>query len=231
VRRLLVILGTLVALTFPAAALSMRVAPACTVDQQAASQQALDSYLARYKRDRAIYFRTHRSAAQRRAYIRRQRAKIRALRRAAECQVDVPPPPPTTPPPSAPAESGHYKGSTSQLTNWEFNVTVANGVFYFADLVTGQINQSCTPPANIFGNELDFRGYGVPIRSDSSFAVDDTYSSFVGSEAATSHLTITGHFNGSIAAGSFQLDTTFADAGTTYRCTSNQQSWTAAKTG
>lgn len=125
--KVLVTVGVLVLLAFPATGGSTRTAATCTRDEHAAAQKALDNYLARYKRDRSVYFRTHRSAAQRAAFVRRQKARIRGLRHAAECEVQVPSPPP--PAPGAPSGSQlnpYPLGTTARDAHWQLTVTGVN---------------------------------------------------------------------------------------------------------
>jgi hypothetical protein len=81
-------------------------ADTCTPAQKAKRERALADYKRRMAAERKAYFRTHRSPAQRKAFVTRQRAKLGALQRAAACTVPPPlpspPPPPPPPPPPAP---------------------------------------------------------------------------------------------------------------------------------
>src|SRR5438477_85275 len=92
----------------------------CTAEEQAANQAALAAYVKRMPRDRKAYFRKHHDKAHRKAFVKKQQAKLKALRAAASCQVETPPP--TTQPPP-PYQSGHYAGKTSQLEDFEFDVS------------------------------------------------------------------------------------------------------------
>ncbi len=67
-----------------------RVAAFCTAAERARRLAALKHYRARMKSARRAYFRSHRSARARRAFVERQQTKLRALERAAACRV-VPP--------------------------------------------------------------------------------------------------------------------------------------------
>jgi len=60
----------------------------CTAAQKAARRHALRAYRKRVARDRAAYFRRHTSRKSRAAFVRRQQAKLRALRRAASCRIE-----------------------------------------------------------------------------------------------------------------------------------------------
>jgi len=67
-----------------------RAAAFCTAAEKARRLAALKRYRAQMKSARRAYFRSHRSARARRAFVARQEAKLRALKRAATCRV-VPP--------------------------------------------------------------------------------------------------------------------------------------------
>jgi hypothetical protein len=60
-------------------------ADSCTAAEKAQRVAALDKYVATIMRARRVYFQSHRSARLRRAFVGRQQAKLRALRRAAAC--------------------------------------------------------------------------------------------------------------------------------------------------
>lgn len=76
------------------------------------------------------FFRTHRSARARRAFVKRQRARLKALQRAANCTVASPtPPPPPPPPPRADLSVTNTAFPTSVLlgtNNLTFTFVVAN---------------------------------------------------------------------------------------------------------
>jgi hypothetical protein len=81
----------------------------CSAVQKQRSRQGLAAYKRRMARDRAAYFRSHPAARARKAFVRRQNAKLQALQRAAHCTIRqapprpvAPPPPPPTPPPAIP---------------------------------------------------------------------------------------------------------------------------------
>jgi hypothetical protein len=67
-----------------------RVAAFCTAAEKARRLAALKRYRARMQSARRAYFRSHRSARARGAFVGRQQAKLRALKRAAACRV-IPP--------------------------------------------------------------------------------------------------------------------------------------------
>ena len=72
----------------------------CTPAQKVKAQKALAAYVKAMPALRRAYFSTHKSAAQRSAFVRAQQAKLRRLRALATCT--VPPPPPPPPPPLEP---------------------------------------------------------------------------------------------------------------------------------
>jgi M6 family metalloprotease-like protein len=75
-------------------------AATCTADEKQAAQAALSAYQKKIPKERAAYFRKHKKAKLRKAFVRKQQAKLKRLRQAAGCEVPPPPPPPDTTPPS-----------------------------------------------------------------------------------------------------------------------------------
>lgn len=67
-------------------------AATCTTTQKAAAQQALAAYQKSMAKAKASYFKTHRKPAQRKAFLVKQQAKLRALRASASCVVPNQPP-------------------------------------------------------------------------------------------------------------------------------------------
>lgn len=200
---------------------------ACTADEQAANQAALAAYVKRMPRDRKAYFRKHHDKAHRKAFLRRQQAKLKALQAAAACQVETPPPPTAPPPP--PYQSGHYAGKTSQLEDFEFDVS-ADGTTLM-NLVTGQINESCND-FNLFGGNIHATGNVASISSDGNFTIHhDGSGTFSDGTPYEEHLAITGHLSGTAATGTLLDTTSFTYQGTAESCTSNPQTWSASKTG
>lgn len=70
----------------------------CTAAQKTSRQRAVTAYRRRMAVERKAYFRGHRNAAQRKAFVERQQAKLKRLARAAACTVPPPAPPPPAPP-------------------------------------------------------------------------------------------------------------------------------------
>jgi YVTN family beta-propeller protein len=62
----------------------------CTAGEKARRQRAQATYLRTMMRKRRAFFRAHKNVRARRAFVRRQQAKLRALRKAAACTVTPP---------------------------------------------------------------------------------------------------------------------------------------------
>jgi hypothetical protein len=139
----------------------------------------------------------------------------------------LPPPPP---PPLPPAQPGHYKGSTSQLTTFDFDVT-ADG-YKVTNLVTGQVNVGCTPHFNLYGGQINLGSYAMPIGTDSTFGVEYADNGAIGGTTPYAGRTkITGHFNGPTAVGTLEVTLSFASGGIAYACGSGLQTWTVTRIG
>lgn len=65
----------------------------CTPAEQAQYQVSAVTYAKRIPRDRAHYFKAHKSSKLRAVFVSKQKAKLSALQAQAACQVVVPPPP------------------------------------------------------------------------------------------------------------------------------------------
>jgi hypothetical protein len=143
----------------------------------------------------------------------------------------APPPSPPAPPPAPTphAQPGHYKGLTSQITNFEFDVT-GDGNFV-THLVTGQINEGCSPGGSLYGGDLNFGTSMIPIAVDGSFTIDIPYTGTVDENPSTGHLTIIGHLSGTTATGTLSDTVSFTSEGTQFSCGSGLQTWTATRTG
>jgi PKD repeat protein len=91
-----VLFGTLLLGAEPVAAGS------CTADQKAAARSALTKYQKQSAKARAAYFKTHKKGADRKKFTKQQQTKLKALRAAAACTVEVEPPLPPAPPANQP---------------------------------------------------------------------------------------------------------------------------------
>jgi hypothetical protein len=144
-------------------------------------------------------------------------------------QPPAPPPPTPTPPPPPPGQPGHYKGQTSQLEIIEFDVTSSGTAV--TNVVTGQINEGCNPPAHLFGGNFSSGPALIPIRTDGSFTIDFDYTGTVGDSPSTGHFNITGHLSNVTATGTLSDSTNFTVDGVAYSCGSGLQTWSASRTG
>jgi hypothetical protein len=143
---------------------------------------------------------------------------------AAPLPAPAPPPPPPAPTPAA--VDGHYKGVTSQNTIFEFDIV--NGGLSFRGLKTGQINQGCTPSFHLYGGDLDWPNYVVPVTRAGDFTIDTDLNSGSG---WTGHVTIHGHMSGQVGSGSLERKNAFSSNGIAYTCGSGLQTWTVTRTG
>jgi len=122
-----------------------------------------------------------------------------------------------------------HVGRTSQNENFAIDVNPAGtGV---SGLFIEQINESCTPQFNIYGNTTNWGAYTVPLAPDGSFKFDYAYQGTIGgSYPASDHLTVSGRVsNGGLAVGNLVLTTSFSGYGKQFSCSSGLQSWTAAR--
>ena len=131
----------------------------------------------------------------------------------------------TTPPPPR-ATPGHYQGRST--FNEAFDLDVSADGKSVVNLRTGQINESCSPPAHISGGNLAAPG-PYAIAADGSFSISATISVSVGDSTGSRAIKITGRFAGTTATGTIRTDTTFTLNGTGYTCTSGDQTWSAAR--
>jgi hypothetical protein len=139
---------------------------------------------------------------------------------------EPPAPPPTPPPP--PAQPGHYQGQTSQLEVFSFDVSSSGTAV--TNIVTGQINEGCTPPGHLYGGNFKSGAALIPISSSGDFKIDFDYTGTVGTSPSTGHFTITGHFSAGTPTGTLSDTTNFTDNGIAYTCGSGLQTWTANRT-
>lgn len=157
------------------------------------------------------------------AAIRRRGRRLELLGRSRRVVLTWRPP---APPPAA--TPGHYAGTTADHELWAFDVG-PDGLS-LSNLQTGQINESCTPPAYLSGGNLAIRG-PVAVARDGSFALSTTIATTIGGSPATDVVTISGRIAGGSAAGAYRVETSFTLAnGTSYACSSGDQTWTAVRT-
>jgi M6 family metalloprotease-like protein len=94
-------LGWLLAVLLAAAVAVGPAQPAtCTQSEKDAAGAALAAYKKAIPKQRKAYFKKHKKAKLRKAFVRKQKAKLKRLQLAAACQVPPPAPPPPPPPPA-----------------------------------------------------------------------------------------------------------------------------------
>jgi hypothetical protein len=111
------------------------VAASCTAQEKARRVAALKRYAATMLSARRAFFRSHRSVSARRAFVKRQQAKLRALRRAASCTVQV--------------AAGSRVVATVAIPN-DGPATVAGNAVWVVDREGGAANPDGTPKGSIF---------------------------------------------------------------------------------
>jgi hypothetical protein len=140
-----------------------------------------------------------------------------------------PPSPPPSPSPSPAVTPGHYEGKTADGESFRFDIA-ANGRS-LTNLQTGQINETCDPPAYLSGGNLTAPG-PYPVGLDGSFTISATLNGMVSGSPSTIKAAITGRISAGAASGTYRVDTSFTAAdGTGYNCSSGNQTWTASKPG
>ena len=80
----------------------------CTPAEKAQAMKALTSFRRSIAAKRTAYFRAHKSAKARRAFVKHQNATLKRLKAAARCQVPQPPSPPEPAPVPPPPAAGLY---------------------------------------------------------------------------------------------------------------------------
>jgi hypothetical protein len=161
--------------------------------------------------------------------IKRTGRKVTTLGRSTKVSVfwsePAPPEPPAPPPPAA--APGHYVGKTADNELWTFDIG-ADGLS-LTNLQTGQINESCDPPAYLSGGNLTFPG-PTPVARDGSWAITTTVTGTIEGVPLTDSIKITGKIAGGTASGTYRIDTGFTlSNGQGYSCSSGDQTWTASK--
>jgi hypothetical protein len=119
---------------------------------------------------------------------------------------------------------GHYQGTTSQ--GYAFGFDVAADVANVTNIVTGPVDETCTPSRTFTWLGLDAGSAGFPISvgvfqlNGGSRVVDRGISS-------SSKISIVGQLDGSQAQGTYRVTSTFTDQGTAYSCDNGSVTWTA----
>ena len=142
---------------------------------------------------------------------------------------DVPTPPEPAEPPVVEATPGAYKGATSVGNYVFFDVTSDRRVVGFR---VNDFRRTCDGPLTIYGGFDNGPNYAVPIRDDGSFAIQyhwDQGWAVDASHPATGDVNIVGYVQGSTASGTAQVSIEFDYQGRHWRCSTEQQTWTAAR--
>jgi hypothetical protein len=145
--RLVLAVGVVFAIPVASVAVAARVATAgvgpsaaaaradsCTAAEKAQRVAGLTKYVAAMTRARRVYFRSHRSAKQRRAFVARQQTKLRALRKAAACAV---------------LPAGSRVVATVRIPT-DGPAVVGGDAVWVVDRESGQQNADGTPKGSIF---------------------------------------------------------------------------------
>jgi hypothetical protein len=135
----------------------------CTAEVQAARIAAADAYAKKIPAERRAYFKTHKQAAQRKAFVAKQRKKLARLRAAAACT--VPPPPPPAPAPTPPSTLTIYPDVPSDRadaarTGYQIALSYlpkigAPGTWHADVLVAGAVSEIVAAVAKT-GSSTDF---------------------------------------------------------------------------
>jgi hypothetical protein len=128
---------------------------------------------------------------------------------------------PAPPPPPA-YQTGHYVGTTSQFQPISFDVTTGQ----IQNMTTGDVNESCSPQTNIYGNHLNIPQY--TLNADGSFDVEWSAQGTIGTFPANYHTVVTGRVQGGIASGTIKIDNSFDAYSVGYVCSSGLVTWTAS---
>lgn len=125
------------------------------------------------------------------------------------------------PPPPPVYQTGHYVGTTSQFQPISFDITAGQ----IQNVTSGDINESCSPQTNIYGNHLSIPQY--PLNADGSF--DDEWSGqgTIGTFPANYHTVVAGRVQGGLASGTIKIDNSFDAYSVGYVCSSGLVTWTA----
>jgi len=174
IRRLLILAAAVCAVAGLSAESGRAVIHAtCTSSEKAALRAKADTYAKQMLRDRARYFKAHKSAKARATFVKRQKAKLRALRAAADCDDTQPTSPPIdlNPAPTgnetfifgagiSPAAADEIKGEIA---------FAAEDIQRLVGLSLDKIRVFASTDANwLAGQQCGFYGYGGGCQSDTA---------------------------------------------------------------
>ena len=130
---------------------------------------------------------------------------------------------------TATATPGSYTGNTNQTGNPVVDFSVSSDSTTIEN-VSISASLECSPSGSV---NTDIKIASIPIDADGSFTYDETQSGTIDGEPATITYIFDGHVHGPNTSGDTRIDgiwredITFADNGTSYYCTSNNESYAA----
>lgn len=163
-------------------------AATCTAEEKAAAQAAVAAYQKKMPKDRAAYFRRHRSAKLRKAFVQKQQAKLKRLKDAAACEVPPPPNGDTAPPTLQTASAA---GTTVTLAFDEPLAAVA-------DLSVTVSGARVSATSSVSGSTVTVT-LGAAIDAGSEVLVDAKARDLAGNETALVSQAVTNTMNSGLA--------------------------------
>lgn len=145
-----------------------------------------------------------------------------------EPQPEPEPEPTPAPPPVVAVTAGSYKGATSVGNYIFFDVTPDR---YVTLIRVNDFRRVCDGPMTIYSG-IDYGTYRIPIRPDGSFTLQNDWTNgwvIDSSHPATGSDRITGQVQGSQASGTASASIEFDYEGRHWRCSTEQQTWSAAR--
>jgi hypothetical protein len=140
---------------------------------------------------------------------------------------------PTTKPAPPPQKSGVEPGTYSAFPVTFYVPAGTGSVLNFSNTSANGVQVNCAGGGYYLTRPTILK---TPIKQDQSFTAKTSESGVVGGANATITYFVTGYFQGpnakgaATAAGVFRVDIVFADT-PNRKCTSNDQPWTAARSG
>jgi hypothetical protein len=143
----------------------------CTSAEKAEFQAKADAYAKQMLKDRARYFKAHKSDKARAAFVKKQKANLRALRAKANCDDSPPSPPPINLNPAPTAnETFNFGPGISAAAGEEIGGDIAFAAEDEQRLVglsLGKVTVLASTDANwLAGQQCAFYGYGGSCQSD-----------------------------------------------------------------
>ncbi|HZD86485.1 MAG TPA: hypothetical protein VE088_00590, partial [Gaiellaceae bacterium] len=135
---------------------------------------------------------------------------------------------------SATASPGTYTGYTERSCCSSIHFTVASGSSTIDNVSIPSTSLACSPAEPNLSSAVTIAS--IPINSDGSFSSTTTQTGLVGNQPATITFTFDGYVHGPNTSGDSRIngiwreDITYADNGTSYYCTTNNQSYRAVWT-